>query len=159
MTLIDADMVLWDACFTYCPLIWMLCSKTANNKIIKVQKRASRLKNQQNLNINNNPSIHSKNICYLINEIFQSLNKNNPQFMWNIWEKKPTHHNLRDQNLVKIPKPKAETFGFRSLSFRGAMLWNSLPSEIKDSTNITIFKNKIKQWNADNICKCHLCRT
>ena len=147
------------SCFTYCPLIWMLCSKTANNKIIKVHNRASRLKNRQNSNMIDNQSIHSINIRYLLNEVFQSLNKNNPQFMWNIWEKKPIHHNLRNKNLVKIPRPKTETFGFRSLTFRGAILWNSLPSEIKDSTDITIFKKKIKQWNADNVCNCHLCRT
>ena len=84
----------------------MLCSKTANNKIITVHKRASRLKNQQNLNMLANPSIHSKNICYLLNEIFQSLNKNNPKFMWNIWGKKTFIKTFGIKTLLKYPNPK-----------------------------------------------------
>ena len=29
--------------FTYCPLIWMYCSKTANNLINKIHKRSLRV--------------------------------------------------------------------------------------------------------------------
>ena len=143
------------SCFNYCPLIWMLCSKTANNKIIKAQKRASRLTESKI----DNHHIHNNNIKYLLKEVYQSLNKNNPKFMWNLWEKKDTHHNLRNKNLVKIPKPKSETFGYRSLSTRGALLWNNLPPDIKESSNPLEFKNKLKKWDAKTICNCHLCRT
>ena len=133
----------------------MLCSKTAKNKIIKAQKRASRLTESKS----DSHHIHNNNIKYLLKEVYQSLNKNNPKFMWNIWEKKDTHHNLRNKNLVKIPKPKSETFGYRSLSTRGALLWNNLPTDIKESSNPLEFKNKLKKWDAKTICNCHLCRT
>ena len=144
------------SCFNYCPLIWMLCSKTANNKIIKAQKRASRLKNSNKIE---DHYIHNNNIRHLLKEIYQSLNKTNPKFMWNLWEKRDTHHDLRNKNLIKIPKPKSETFGYRSLSFRGAPLWNKLPPHIKEAPNISEFKNKLKKWNTTTICNCHLCRT
>jgi hypothetical protein len=147
------------SCFTYCPLIWMSCSKTANRKIESSQRRALRITN--NTNSTNRPvtqSIHVKNLHFLMKEIYMSLNKLNPKFMWDFWVKKPNVFNLRQNDALIIPKPRAETFGYRSLSFRGAVLWNSLPPHIKSSPNITKFKANIKQWNAEN-CECNLCRT
>ena len=152
------------SCFSYCPLIWMCSTKTANNKINKIHKRALRLKcgvNNANftelLAINEIQSIHIRNIRYLMSEMYLSLNKKNPKFMWNMFEKNPRNYLLRNNNLVKIPKPKTESFGYRSLKFRGPMLWNSLPPEIKSSDNIFILKKIIKQWNAP-LCNCNLCR-
>jgi hypothetical protein len=145
------------SCFNYCPLIWMLCSKTANKKIIKANKRASCLINQETSGIDDN-YIHTNNIKYLLKEVYQSLNKNNPKFMWDLWERKNTHHNLRNKDPVKIPKPKAVSFGYKSLAYRGAVLWNKLPQKIKESPDFSAFKNQIKQWPTTNVCKCHLCR-
>ena len=64
--------------------------------------------------------------------------------MWEFWEMKPRIYNLRNDKIIKIPKPLTEKFGYRSLSFKGATLWNSLPPEIKDSATITIFGPRFK---------------
>ena len=114
----------FSSCFAYCPLIWMLCSKTANNKITKVTKRASRLLKGHPTTILE--SIHTLNIRHLLTEVFKSSHKLNPIFMWDFWKIKDSHYNLRNNNLIKLPKPKTETFGYRSLAFRGASLWNNL---------------------------------
>ena len=151
------------SCFTYCPLIWMFCSKTANNKINKVHKRALRLKyNNKTANLDEllimskTQNIHVRNIHSLMREVYLSINQLNPSFMWNLFPKKTSNYRLRDCNQIKATKPKTEKFGYRSIIFRGAMLWNSLPTEIKNTPNIVTFKNKIKQWNAPN-CNCNLC--
>ena len=53
-------------------------------------------------------------------------------------------YNLRDSNVnLKIPNPKTEYLK-RSLTYSGAVLWNSLPSEIKEADSVNIFKNFIK---------------
>ena len=45
---------------------------------------------------------------------------------------------------VKVPKPHTELFR-NSFEYRGPMLWNSLPPELKDMSNIDVFKNVCKK--------------
>ena len=45
---------------------------------------------------------------------------------------------------VKIPKPNVELFR-NSLRYRGALLWNSLPSDLKTATNVDVFKYRYKK--------------
>ena len=44
-----------------------------------------------------------------------------------------------------IPKPKLNLFK-NSLSYSGAIIWNSIPLEIKDSNSLDIFVKKCKAW-------------
>ena len=37
-------------------------------------------------------------------------------------------------------------------------LWNLLPGEIKNSSSLTVFKNKIRNWIPEK-CPCKLCQT
>ena len=67
--------------FTYCPLIWMFCSKTANNLINKIHKRSLRViyemedANFEDLLVKDNCwTIHENNIHTLLIEIYKSLN-------------------------------------------------------------------------------------
>ena len=64
--------------FSYCPLVWMFCSRTSNNMINKVHERALRvLLNEHEsdfetlLQINNDVCNHHRNIQILWMEIFQ----------------------------------------------------------------------------------------
>ena len=67
--------------FTYCPLIWMYCSKTANNLINKIHKRSLRViyemqdANFKDLLIKDSSwTILENNIYTLLIEIYNSLN-------------------------------------------------------------------------------------
>ena len=44
-----------------------------------------------------------------------------------------------------IPKPKLNLFK-NSLSYSGAIIWNSIPLEIKGSNSLDIFVKKCKAW-------------
>ena len=44
-----------------------------------------------------------------------------------------------------IPKPKLNLFK-NSLSYSGAIIWNSIPLEIKTSKSLDSFVNKCKAW-------------
>jgi hypothetical protein len=46
-----------------------------------------------------------------------------------------------DYNFV-IPKPNTN-FLKNSLEYNGAVVWNSIPIEIRNSTSLKIFKNKL----------------
>ena len=52
---------------------------------------------------------------------------------------------------------KSIYYGSETISFLGLKIWESLPSNIKDSENLNIFKSNIESWKPEN-CPCHLCR-
>ena len=74
-----------EAQFKYCPLTWIFCSRSCNNKINKLHERALRLEYDDYessfdvlLNKNKSFSIHHQNIQKLMIEVYKSLNKPSP---------------------------------------------------------------------------------
>ena len=86
----------------------------------------------------------------------KTINKLNPQFMWDLLEIKDTEHDLRVKNLLKLPTTKTKTHGLKSFTFRGSIMWNYLPNDLKNCKSLKIFKNKIKSWRGDK-SMCKLC--
>ena len=81
--------------FNYCCLVWMFCSKTLQNKINQIQKRALRIVyNEPNLNLDKlveldkSTTIHIKNIITLLTEVYKTTRGENPSFMNKIFTKK-----------------------------------------------------------------------
>ena len=77
--------------FSYCPLVWMFCSRTSNNMINKVHERALRMLLNDHesdfeklLHINNDVCNHHKNIQTLLIEIFKSEKGSAPPIMESI---------------------------------------------------------------------------
>ena len=63
--------------FSYCPLIWMLHSRTLNNRINNIHERAMRLKYKDNksslkqlLEKDHSVTVHHKNLQVLVTETF-----------------------------------------------------------------------------------------
>ena len=86
--------------FTYCPLIWMYCSKTLNNLINKIHKRNLRViyeiedANFEDLLIKESSwTIHENNIHTLLIGIYKSLNHISPL-------NHITPYSLRNSNLL-----------------------------------------------------------
>ena len=149
--------------FQYCPIIWMLCTKKRAKQIDKLHKRLlKRLHNKNNLSftellsIDDSYCIHVRNLQVLMIEIYKTINNLNPAFMNNIFEVKNVFYQFRNSNLLKIPKPSSIKFGYKSISFRGAILWNNLPENIKNAENLNTFKKLIQQWDAKT-CNFHIC--
>ena len=84
--------------------------------------------------------IHIINLQVLMTEIYKTINNLNPAFMSTIFKEKKTSYQLRNNNLLKIPKPSSTKFGYRSISFRGAIMWNKLPESIKNAENLHTLK-------------------
>ena len=81
--------------FNYCCLVWMFCSKTLQNKINQIQKRALRIVyNEPNLNldklvkVDNSATIQIKNIITVLTEVGKTRRGENPIFMNKIFTKK-----------------------------------------------------------------------
>ena len=112
----------------------------------------------------NECTIHIRNLQKLMLEIYKCLNSENPSFMWNIFQTKDNlriyiyiNYNLRTQKLLQLPSTNTLSYGNDSLSFRGAILWNTLSDSIKSLATSASFKRSIKEWKGDN-CSCKICR-
>ena len=64
---------------------------------------------------------------------------------------------MRNGKYLKKTNIKTQKYGEKSLEYFGTLLWNLLPTEIKESNNIDKFKSLIKYWKPDK-CPCYLCK-
>ena len=51
-----------------------------------------------------------------------------------------------DQNRLFIPRTNLVTYGDRSFAFAAPKVWNSLPEELRQSSNLDTFKRKLKTY-------------
>ena len=142
----------------------MFCSKKRAKKIDKLHKRLLKRVHYKKyitlaelLSIDGSFCINIINLQVLMTEIYKTINNLNPSFMSTIFKEKKTFHQLRNNNLLIIPKASSTKFGYRSISFRGAILWNKLPESIKNAENVHTLKKLIQQWDAST-CNCHICK-
>ncbi len=133
--------------FSYCPLIWLFCSESANKDIKRTNKRASRVLYRdfdasfdQLLARAGSITVHQKNLQSLMIEIYKTMNHLNPSYIWEFFVKKDIPYNLRTKELCRLPSAKSHRYGLNSLSFRGSLLWNALNDELKRTKTLRIEK-------------------
>ena len=150
--------------FGYCPLIWMFHSRTLNNRINRLHKRALRLvyKNsnltfEELLRKDNSFSIHHRNLQKLATEIYKVKNNLSPILMKDIFQERIIPYKLRNTNPFQASNVKTVYNGTETLSFRGPKTWALVPESIKNAISLKEFKTKIKQWEPKG-CECRLCR-
>ena len=150
--------------FSYCPLMWMFCNKTSYKRINSVQKRALRAIYNKNdfsldelLKLDNSDKIHLLNIRSLLQEIYKTFHDMNPSFMKDFFHVKQVPYNLRTSNVLVLPSSNTYKYGIYSTFFRGSLLWNLLPDNIKQASNLNVFKNKLKNWKDNLKCSCRIC--
>ena len=77
--------------------------------------------------------------------------------MWEFFNKNSIQYNLRKGDIIYHLPARSSCYGINSLAFRGSLLWNSLPSNVKQSHNLEELKLKLK--NLGNIhCTYVVCR-
>ena len=92
--------------FSYCPLIWLFCSKTTNNDTNRTHKRVLRIlyrdyesTYEELLERDNTKTTHTKNLQKLMIEVYKSFNHLNPKYIWEFFVKKDVQYNLRTKEL------------------------------------------------------------
>ena len=152
--------------FGYCPLVWMFCSRTINNKINKLHERCLRLiyndkssTYQKLITCDRSVTIHQRNIQILALEMFKVLNNLTPEVMNVVFPlKTPLNYELRRPREFYTRPIRTVHYGTESIGFLAPKIWDTVPDNIKESSTIIEFKRKIKGWIPTN-CPCRLCRT
>ena len=150
--------------FKYCNLIWIFCRKSENSRIDKIHERTLRCvyggaKNEnfkQLLSKNQECSIHVQNLQSLMLLIHKVTTGMCPQIAADFFSLKTVRYNLRSSHLVNLPDIKTTKYGTNTVFFKGALIWNALPNEIKNLENTNSFKKKIKRWKP-KMCTCNIC--
>ena len=150
--------------FGYCPLVWMFHNRELNNRINILHEKALRLVYKEHtlsfeemLNLDNSFTIHHRNLQKLATEMYKVKHNLSPIFMKDVFPESTNPYNTRNA-------PEFDTFNIRTvfngtetISFRGPRTWSLVPNEIKNSTSLPEFKNKIKYWKPEG-CMCRLCK-
>ena len=67
------------------------------------------------------------------------------------------NYNLRSQTDFFSNTVKTKNFGFRLIKIFCFKVWSIILIEIKNSSTVEMFKNKISRWEP-NDCECKLCQ-
>ena len=150
--------------FAYCPLVWMSCSRTLNNKINKLQERALRILYKDDISTFNqllekddSITVHDRNIKLLGKEMYKVHNNILPNALGGFLTNRNLEYNLRKTSTFLRDKSCTTSYGTESLRILGPKIWDLLPSEIKFSESLKTFEAKIKYWRVQN-CPCRLCK-
>ena len=150
--------------FNYCPLVWMFHSRASNNKINRIHERALRviykdksLSFHQLLEKDNSVSIHQRNLQTLVIEMYKCKHGLSPIFVQNIFKGNESQYNLRHKSDFLRRRIRTVRFGSESLSNIGPQIWDLVPQNIKNSTSLSVFKEKIRKWKIEE-CPCRLCK-
>ena len=77
---------------------------------------------------------------------YKALNGLAPSYLSDLLTYRSSCYSLRSvsNRLLVEPRARLSTYGFRSFSFSAPRLWNRLPLEIRLSTTVASFKNRLK---------------
>ncbi len=148
--------------FNYCPIIWHFCRKTCTKKIETIQEKTLRFMFNDKISTYssllekcNYTTLHIMIRCIkaIASEVFKSLN--NANFMNKMFQVKYITHDLRDSNMLYHLKFNKIPYGKKTFSYYGTHIWNSLPNNVKQCTNLDNFKTMLKIWEGPR-CQCSI---
>ena len=154
-----------DSQFSYCPLIWMFCSRSMNNRINKLQERTLRILYRDDISSfeellvrDNSITAHERNIKLLAKEMYKVKNDILPNALGEFITKRDLRYNLRNHPTFTRDKANTTQYGTESMNILGPKIWDIIPSEIKNAETLDSFNVNIKKWKVKN-CPCRLCKT
>ena len=154
-----------EAQFGYCQLIWMFHTPELNRKINQIHERALRIVYRDNsssftelLKKDNSVCIHYRNIQSLAIELYKVKHTIPSSLILDIFPLRSVDYNLRTQTDFIKPSTNTTRYGLKLLNFFASQVRDMIPEEIKSSSTVEIFKNKIRKWWPTD-CDCHICRS
>ena len=110
--------------FSYCPLVWIIHSRTLNNQSNKIHEKALRLvcKNETFFSFDDllkrdkSVSIHQKNLQILATEIYKTKNNLGPKIMKDTFHLIQKPYNLRNDPQLQRRRNRSVYFGMESIS-------------------------------------------
>ena len=102
-------------------------------------------------------TIHDRNLQYLAVEMFKLKNEISPKIMQELFPLRENTYNTRGDNIFKTSNVKSVYYGTETLLFRGPKTWSLVPSDIRNSDSLEMFKKNIKKCKPIG-CTCRICK-
>ena len=141
----------------YCNIIWGNSSNYNVSRITRLQKRACKtiLENEYTdfedaKSVLNIKSFEESLFLNKAKSMYKIANKMIPSYICNLFQRRSdsiintTLRSVSNENFI-IPRPNLSIYK-ESLSYSGSVIWNSIPHEIKNSSSLNCFTNKMLQW-------------
>ena len=136
--------------FDYCNSVWGCCGKTLVSKLQKLQNRAARILTYSNYDANADNLIKKLGWIKLDSQrsihkavvVYKSLNGLTPDYLSSkfVDRSSVSNYSLRDtEGKLAIPQPHTN-YMKNSFSYSGAVLWNSLPIELRQADSLSAFR-------------------
>ena len=149
--------------FMYCNLVWHMCNVTDTKKIERIQERCLRYidndwstKYCDLLQKYNKSSLYIVRVKALAQLVFDVLNGDVPSFLYDMFLQNQISYSMRDEMKVKQHCFNTVKYGFNSLKYQGAKLFNNLPLFLKENMSSSDFKKALKSWSGPQ-CQCGFC--
>ena len=124
--------------FRYCPLVWMSHSRTLDNRINGLHKRALSLvyndfssSFSELLETDKSVTIHRRYLQILAYEIFKVKQNMAPEILIEIFPQKESCYSLRNSTTLQGRSIKTVMYGLETISSLGPKIWDILPTELK----------------------------
>ena len=102
------------------------------------------------------PTLHIGRIKQIALEVFKSLQNISPIYIQELVSVKSSNYNFRYVNTLDVPRVNSTTYGKKSFRFEATQVWNSLPNEMRCTTDYNEFKRLIQAWSGPK-CACSMC--
>ena len=138
----------------YCNIISANAGVSKLDQLHKLQKKLLRICTNSSFRAHSRPlffrlktlniyDIHNLQKAILMYRVFNDNIPMNISYMFTL-NRSVHHHNTRSSNKFHFPKVKSQSL-LDTVRHSGPRLWNNLSNEIRNSTNITAFKSKLKK--------------
>ena len=140
--------------FDYCCSVWDGLGETLSCKMQKLQNRAARVIMRANYDASAGillDALHWDNLSLRREKlkaglVFKTLKGNVPLYLQNMFSVRGIGYNIRNSEMrLNLPKPRTNYLK-RSFSYSGALLWNSLPQDIRKLQSFAQFRKAIAEY-------------
>ena len=139
--------------FDYCNIVWGNCGITLRNKVQKLQNRAARVLTYSSYDVDAGhlfKLLGWKNLAcqqqfQRATMVYRSLHGLALNYPSSKFERQEVAYNLRDsENKLNVLLPRTNCYK-NSFSYSGAILWNSLPCNLREAESLGQFKRLLKE--------------
>ena len=137
----------------YCQIIWMYCGMKNINKLENLNKRALRFVNNDyesdydvQLQKADKNRLLTQRIINMGVEVFKAKVGISPIYIQEMLTGEIMMYNLRARNTLVQPAYKTRTYGYRSFSYMGPKLWNSMTNELREAPTLPCFIERLRKW-------------
>ena len=137
--------------FDYCSSVWDELNVTLSDKLQKLQNRAARVITRSSYDTSTSfllKRLHWDDLSTRRKKLkatlmFKTIKGLSPLYLQNLFSIRSTSYNLRDSEIkLDLPKPRTN-YRKRSFGYSGALLWNSLPVNLRKTDSLGRFKREI----------------